>query len=56
MREEVAIQQSKLWPIIVPVEKNYRDGNGEKPEEKKVQDKPKVGSSSMGGLKAWQSY
>jgi hypothetical protein len=37
MREGVAIPQSKPWPIIVPVWKNYRDENGEKPEEKKVQ-------------------
>ena len=27
----------KLWPIFVPVLKNCRDGNGEEPEEKKVQ-------------------
>jgi hypothetical protein len=37
VRDGVAIPQSKLWPIIVPVWKNCRDGNGEKPEEKKVQ-------------------
>jgi hypothetical protein len=29
--------QSQLWPIIVPVWTNFRDGNGEKPEGKKVQ-------------------
>jgi hypothetical protein len=37
VRGGVAILQSQLWPIIVPVWKNYRDGNGEEPEEKKVQ-------------------
>jgi hypothetical protein len=37
MRDGVAIPQSQLWSITVPVWKNYRDGNGEKPEEKKVQ-------------------
>jgi hypothetical protein len=29
MREGVAIPQSKLWPIIVPVWKNCRGGNGD---------------------------
>jgi hypothetical protein len=37
VRDWVAILQSQLWPIIFPVWKNYRDGNGEEPEEKKVQ-------------------
>jgi hypothetical protein len=37
VRDGVAIPQSKFWPIIVPVWKNYSDGNGEEPEEKKVQ-------------------
>jgi hypothetical protein len=37
VREKGAILQSHLWPIIVPVWKKFRDGNGEKPEEKKVQ-------------------
>jgi hypothetical protein len=37
VRDEVATPQSQLWLIIVPVWKNYRDGNGEEPEEKKVQ-------------------
>jgi hypothetical protein len=32
-----AILQLHLWPIIVPVWKNYMDGNAEEPEEKKVQ-------------------
>jgi hypothetical protein len=37
VRDGVAIPQSDLWPIIVSVWKNYRDGNGEETEEKKVQ-------------------
>jgi hypothetical protein len=37
MRDGVIIPQSHLWPIIVPVWKNYRDGNGEESEQKKVQ-------------------
>jgi hypothetical protein len=37
VRDGVATPQSHLWPIIVPVSKNYRNGNGEEPEEKKVQ-------------------
>jgi hypothetical protein len=37
LRDKVVIPQSKLWPKIVPVCKNCRDGNGEDPEEKKVQ-------------------
>ena len=36
MRKRATIPQSQLWPITVPVPKNYRDGNGEEPEEKKV--------------------
>jgi hypothetical protein len=36
MKDGVVIPQSNLCPIIVSVEKNYRDGNGEEPEEKKV--------------------
>jgi hypothetical protein len=39
----VAILQSQLWPIIVPVWKNYRNGNWEEPEEKKVQWQPQSG-------------
>jgi hypothetical protein len=34
VREGVVIPQSKLWPIIVPIWKNFKDGNGEVPEEK----------------------
>jgi hypothetical protein len=37
VKDGVAIPQSHLWPIIVPVWKNYRDRNGKEPEEKKVQ-------------------
>jgi hypothetical protein len=38
MWDGVAIQQSHLWPIIVPVWKNFRDGNREEQQEgKKVQ-------------------
>jgi hypothetical protein len=37
MREGRGMPQSHFWTIIVPVWMNYRDGNGEKPEEKKVQ-------------------
>jgi hypothetical protein len=43
VREGFAIPQSKLWPIIVPVRKNFRDGNIEKPEEKKVQQQTQSG-------------
>jgi hypothetical protein len=37
VRDGVAIPQSHLWPINVPVWKDYRDGNREEAEEKKVQ-------------------
>jgi hypothetical protein len=37
VRDGVAIPQLHLWPIIVPVWKNYRGGNGKEPEKKKVQ-------------------
>jgi hypothetical protein len=37
VRDRVAIPQSQLWAIIVPAWKNYRDGNGEESEEKKIQ-------------------
>jgi hypothetical protein len=56
VRDGVAIPKSQLWPIIVFVWKNYRDGNTEDPEEKKVQHRPKVGSSSIRGPKAWHYY
>jgi hypothetical protein len=35
VRDGVDIPQSKLWPIVVSVWKNCRDGNGEEAEEKK---------------------
>jgi hypothetical protein len=57
VRDGVAIPQSQLWPIIVPVWKNYRDGKGEKSEKKRrFSDRPKVRSNSRGGLKAWHYY
>lgn len=37
VRDEVAISQSKTQTISLPVWKNCKDGNGEKPEEKKGQ-------------------
>jgi hypothetical protein len=43
VRDGVAIPQSQLWSIIVSVWKNYRDGNGEEPEEKKVQQQTQSG-------------
>jgi hypothetical protein len=45
----VAIPQSYLWPIIVSVWKNYSDGNGEEPEEKKVQWQAQSGIQVKGG-------
>jgi hypothetical protein len=48
VRYGVAIPQSLLWPIIVPVWKNYRDGNGEEPEEKKVQQQAQSGIQLKG--------
>ena len=36
-QEDRISSESHFWPIIVPAWKNYRDGNGEEPEEKKVQ-------------------
>jgi hypothetical protein len=48
MREWVAILQSYLWPIIVSVWMNYRDGNGEEPEEKKVQQQAQSGIQLKG--------
>jgi hypothetical protein len=46
---QVAIPKSKLWPIVVPVCKNCRDGNGEEPEKRRSSDRPKVESDSRGG-------
>jgi hypothetical protein len=51
-----SIPQSKLCPIIVPVWKNYRDGNGEEPEEKKVQWQAQSGIQIKGRPKAWHYY
>jgi hypothetical protein len=48
MREMGATPQSQLWPIIVPVWKNYRDGNGEELEEKKVQPQVQSGIQLKG--------
>jgi hypothetical protein len=48
VRDGVAIPQSYLWPIIVPVWKKYRDGNGKKPEEKKVQEQAQSGIQLKG--------
>jgi hypothetical protein len=54
VRDGVAILQSHLWPIIVSVWKNYRDGNGGEHEEKKVQRQAQSGIQLKGrsqGLK-----
>jgi hypothetical protein len=48
VRDGVFIPQSKLWPIIVPVWKNWRDRNGEEPEEKKVQKEAQSGIQLKG--------
>jgi hypothetical protein len=48
VRVGVAIPQSHLWPIIVSVWKNYRDGNAEEPEEKKVQQQAQNGIQLKG--------
>ena len=48
VRDGVAILQSKFWPIIVPVWKNYRDGDGEEPEEKKAQRQAQSGIQLKG--------
>ena len=34
VRDGVGIPESQLWTTIVHVWKNYKDGNGEEPEEK----------------------
>ena len=44
MGEGISIPQSKLSPIIVPVWKNCKDGNGEEPEEGRVQQQAQSGN------------
>jgi hypothetical protein len=56
VRDGVAIPQSLLWPIFVPVWKNYRDGNGEKPEEKNVQWQAQSGIQIRRDPKWWHYY
>lgn len=48
VRERGTIPQSQLWPITVSVWKNYRDRNGEEPEEKKVQRQAQSGIQLKG--------
>jgi hypothetical protein len=48
---EGAIPQSQLWPIIVPVWKNYRNGNGEKSKENMVHQQAQSGIQLMGRFK-----
>jgi hypothetical protein len=47
-RDWIPILQLHLWPIIVPIWKNYRDGKGWKPEEKKVQKQAQSGIQLKG--------
>jgi hypothetical protein len=63
VRDGVAIPQSHLWPIIVSVWKNYRDGNGVEPEEKKVQWQAQSGIQLKGRsqgltllLRVWRAH
>jgi hypothetical protein len=44
--------QRGCHPRVTSLTHNYRDGNGEEPEERKVQRQAQSGSSSRGGLKA----
>jgi len=48
VRDRIAIPQPKLWPIIVPLWKNCRDGNGEELEVKKVQQQTQSGIQLKG--------
>jgi hypothetical protein len=52
VREAIAIPQSQLWPVIVPIWKNCRDGNGEEPGKKIFQQQAQSGIQ----LKAWHFY
>jgi hypothetical protein len=63
VRERLAIQKSKLSAIIVPVLKNFKDGNGENPEENKVQRQVQSGFNHKGRpkgltllLRLWSAY
>jgi hypothetical protein len=61
VRDGVAFPQSQLWHIIVPVWKNYRDENGEVPEETKVQRQAQSGIQLKGRsqgltLRLWSAH
>jgi hypothetical protein len=55
-RNRAAIPQLQLWPITVPVWKNYRDGNGEEPEDKKIQEQAQSGIQLRRGPTASHYY
>jgi hypothetical protein len=46
----------RLWPRIVPAWKNYRNKNGEEPEELSSSDRSNLGLISRVGSKAWHDY